>query len=515
MPSREWRNVEQRLVRERHNQERCDDLKVMLKEQGRQAAYGECDARVEAMRRQRAEALERQEKLSDLIYVKSMQEKENRKHLTQFEEQLATQLANKRAQEARHEVVRQRAIAGSEELRILKEKLHAAQINKVRAKQLVEKQERAEIECQREAAMAADIEDRRQEAEEANLREMQQKVLRQQALRKHNQDLMVQKNQEREEAVRQFEQERRLVEEVVARIEQEDRQELAAREGRKKSMREMLMQYQQDNERRRIEEETRQAEEEERIEAFTREKRLREERLAQEKREHDAEKERVYQEMMRQQGQRMKEAEDMERLREDLWREEKEEADRRRELMKARKRLEDKREMLQAYQEHLQREEVRRRHEAAKEQEEKQMLMAKFEEDQRLDQLSAQKRRARMQEYRREVDRQMEERRLLYEAERQKERDELARMKAEEAEEARIVEEERQKLLQQHAGDVRHFPKGALIKDSDYDAVGMERPRQPTPSRSRHNNYMGIPPFAARAENPVAAFRPPVRGAVR
>eukprot|EP00438_Fugacium_kawagutii_P004785 Skav203122 [mRNA] locus=scaffold447:668269:673992:- [translate_table: standard] len=115
------------------------------------------------------------------------------------------------------------------------------------------------------------------------------------------------------------------------------------------------------------------------------------------------------------------------------------------------------------------------------EQEERQQLMARYEEDNRLNQLSDQKRRIKMQEYRRAVDHQMEgggwrqcelqERRKRYEAERQKEREELERMKAEEArqveprkcictllrgaEQARIVEEERQSLLgaEETAGD--------------------------------------------------------------
>eukprot|EP00913_Durusdinium_trenchii_P017038 g16023.t1 len=40
--------VEQRLIRERLQEARCDAINGMLKEQCRQATYAECDVRVEA-----------------------------------------------------------------------------------------------------------------------------------------------------------------------------------------------------------------------------------------------------------------------------------------------------------------------------------------------------------------------------------------------------------------------------------------------------------------------------------
>eukprot|EP00435_Cladocopium_sp_Y103_P051434 s829_g16.t1 len=379
MSSQKWRIYENRLIRERRNEEHCNAIKGMLKEQSRQATYTECNARVEAMRRQRAEALERQERLAGENFLKAEQDKENRKQITEFQERVATQLAKKKAHEARQEAVRRRVVDGSDELRVLKEKLHAAQVNKVWAKQLLEKQERDAREMQKEAVMAAQLQDLRMQSEESDLREMQQKALRMKALQKDNQELLARKNQS-DEALRQFEHDKRLVEEVMAKVQDEDRREMALREERKKSAMEMLMQHREEQDRRRREDELRQAQEEEDIEAYARQKRAWEERLAREKSEQDASRWRVQQEMLRQQNQRYREAQEVERLREDLWREEKEEEDRRKELLKARKILEDKQEMLQAYQEHLEREEIRRKKEIAQEQEERQQLMARYEE---------------------------------------------------------------------------------------------------------------------------------------
>jgi len=508
MSSQKWRIYENRLVRERRNEERCDELKGMLREQSRQAAFTECDARVEVMRRQRAEALERQDRLAGETFLRSEQEKENKKQIAEFQERVATELGKKKAREARQEVVRRRVIDGSDELRVLKEKLHAAQVNKVWAKQLLEKQERDASEMQQEALMAAQCEELRLASEENDLREMQQKVLKMKALQKDNQELLANKNQ-RDDAWQQFQNDKMLVEEVMAKVQDEDRREFARREEKKKYAMEMLTQHREEQERRRREDELRQAQEEENIEAYARQKRAWEEQLAREKSAQDAERARVQQEMLREQNQRNREAQQLERLREDLWREEKEEEDRRKELMKARKILEDKQEMLQAYQEHLERQEVKRKAEIAKEQEERQRLMVRYEEDNRLNQVSDQKRRIKMQEYRRDVDRQMEERRRQYEAERQKEREELERMKAEEAEQARIVEEERQSLLKMHAHDARHFPKGALMKESDFEAVGLAKPYRPPPRPTQSNN-LGIPPYPVRQFAP-STFQPPSR----
>lgn len=482
----------------------------MLKEQNLHAVHGESAVHVEALRRQRMQLDERQERLFDVLYVKAEQEKENRRQIAEFEELLAEELARRKAQQVRKEVVRQQVCNGSEELRALKEKLQAAQVNKVRARQLMEKQDRERSEQERQGAHDALVEASRLAADRLAMQEQQQKVLASQAMLKENQELLAQKEL-RQEAAQEFEKDKALVEDVVAKIMDEDLRDLAAREQKKKEANRILAEYHQALLDRRREDEKQQVEEDQRIEAYAREKRSREEQVAKEKRELEAERNRVLQELSSKQVRVNREAQEREKLREELWYEEREELERRKEWMKAQKRLEDQQEMLQAYQAHLERQERLRKEEAAKEQEARQALMEQFAEDERVDQMSAQRRRLKMQEYRREVDNQMEARKQQCEAERRKELEELARLRAVEAEHAQIVEEERRRLLKLHAGDARHFPKGALARESDLELVGLPRsaaPERPAVQRQR-DNYLGLAPYPARSRAVSAGARAP------
>eukprot|EP00931_Biecheleriopsis_adriatica_P105421 TRINITY_DN79989_c0_g1_i1.p1 TRINITY_DN79989_c0_g1~~TRINITY_DN79989_c0_g1_i1.p1 ORF type:complete len:758 (+),score=241.13 TRINITY_DN79989_c0_g1_i1:153-2276(+) len=472
----------------------------MLREQNLHTVYGESEARVEALRRQRQEASERRELFTDYCFVQKEQEKERKKQLSELEERLADELERRKAEEVRKEVVRQQIIQGSDEIRALKGKLSAAEANKVRAQQMLEKQAREELEMHREAYLAARVEDARLEAEEAELRLEQEKALVRKEVKVMNEEQIALKERQKEEALREFQKDKVQVDELVARIEEEDKLEMAQRQQKKDEVKRMIMEYQHEQVARRREEEQREAEESERIEAFARKKQEQEERIAKEKREQEEEKQRIQRAMIGQREEVDRQARELEQLRQDLWQEEKEEEERRKELVRARKRLEDQQEMLRDYQASVLKAEKQRQEKVAQEQQTREELLNKYAEDERLEQMSAQKRRMKLQEYKRDVDRQMQIRRQQYEEQRQKERDELERLKAEEALRAQIVEEERQKLLREHGPHVRHhLPKGTFAKEDDFDVVGLEHPGPIDDSqfalRKPRDNYIGIPPY--------------------
>ena len=78
-------------------------------------------------------------------------------------------------------------------------------------------------------------------------------------------------------------------------------------------------------------------------------------------------------------------------------------------------------------------------------------MLAKFAEDDRIEQMNAQKRRMKQLEHRRAVERLLEARRAQYAAEREREAAEFTASRNAEALHQRIVEEERHRLLQEHA----------------------------------------------------------------
>merc|ERR1712216_534983 len=105
----------------------------------------------------------------------------------------------------------------------------------------------------------------------------------------------------------------------------------------------------------------------------------------------------------------------------------------------------------------------------------REQLMAKFAEDDRIEQLNEHKRRMKIQTHKREVERLVKEKHAMYELDRQQEFEENAKGQVEEARRHTIVELERQRLLREHAGDLRDFfPKGVLEHESDVALLGPQ-----------------------------------------
>merc|ERR1712178_468223 len=111
---------------------------------------------------------------------------------------------------------------------------------------------------------------------------------------------------------------------------------------------------------------------------------------------------------------------------------------------------------------------------AALEEEERirQVLLAKFAEDDRIEQLHEHKRRMKVEAHKREAARLVELRREAYEAARDAQRQEEESLRGEESYRQGIIEEERKKLLKDHAIPLRDFlPKGTFATVDDYNFV--------------------------------------------
>merc|ERR1719326_2721997 len=82
--------------------------------------------------------MERRDIFMDYTYVKGAQEQERRGLVAEAEDRVADELARRNAEQERIEQDRRRICDGSEELRVLKQRLHGAKVNKERAQQLLE-----------------------------------------------------------------------------------------------------------------------------------------------------------------------------------------------------------------------------------------------------------------------------------------------------------------------------------------------------------------------------------------
>lgn len=121
------------------------------------------------------------------------------------------------------------------------------------------------------------------------------------------------------------------------------------------------------------------------------------------------------------------------------------------------------------------------RQEAEKEEEDRirQQMLEKFAADDRIEQMNAQKRRMKQAEHKRAVESLLDQRRAAMSQEKQRELDEKQSAEKMEAFRRQIIEEERIKLLREHATKLLgYLPKGVIRDSKDLDALGDDFKKQ-------------------------------------
>lgn len=314
--------VEQRINRTREAERKNGEMRKMLVQHNILAGHGRSEAHVEELRRKRTEAAERRDLFMDYTYVKAAQDQERQTLVSEAEERMADELARRNAEQERVDQNRRRICDGSEELRGLKERLHAAKVNKERAQQLLE------IEVRKEKQRRLDhMVDEHMENERLELVELEHKVeidkMKQRArVKQINQQQIATKEAQRADAHAEYMKEKFQVQELVDKITREDAAELADKEQKRRESREMLLRFQHEQAERQEAQEQAEIDESNRIAKFAADKADREERLARDKEQAEKEKERILLAIIEAAELRNKEAEELEYLRNELHEEE-------------------------------------------------------------------------------------------------------------------------------------------------------------------------------------------------
>jgi len=464
--------VERRVVKRREQEQKDNELRRRLTEHNILAGHGTSATRVEDKRRSRSEAAYRRELFMDYQVVKSEQDKARRTQIAEFEEHLADELSRRKAEAHREEMDKRRICDGSEELRQLKERLHMAKVNKERAQQLLEIEMRKETDRVRDHHIAEHMENERLEHVELEIKLNVEKSKQRERVKVINQQQIAMKESQKIEAEQEYLKEKAQVNELVERIAQEDEQESAARAEKQRETRVILQKFMHEQKAQQQAMEQAEIDENDKIEKYAADKRAREEKLAEEAAEKEREKVRILNAMLGNMEARSKEKEELEILRNELHGEELEAKSRRREEMVMRKKLEDREEMKNAYVFQMRMKEEKASKAREEEDAIREQLMVKFAEDDRIEQMNEQKRRMKVQEHKREAERLVALRRDMYEQTRQAERDAEAKLREEEGKRQHVVEEERQRLLKEHAYDLKDFlPKHTLESQQDYEMI--------------------------------------------
>ncbi|KAM6301567.1 meiosis-specific nuclear structural protein 1 [Podargus strigoides] len=439
------------------------------------AAQAEAEERGRRRRAARLRAaLEHERRLAESL----LQAEESRKQKAlqvEQEERLAAELARLNHLRLRDEKMRQQVRENSLELRALESKLKCAYLNKERAAQIAEKEAIEYEEMKREAEIAQKMNEEYErvikEESSAELKRNKEKIMYRQELEKQ----LEQQERKKQDAYKEFLREKLMIDEIIRKIFEEDQMKKQLKLDKMRATQMYIDEFKKEQAiwRRRKEEEM--EEENRKIMEFANFQRQREEDWMAKARDTEEQKQRLQSMIAQNLEKEQQKREELEQIRQELYLEEQEETERKKEMAEIEKRIRQRIDLRQTHEEQLALKKALRQ--AVQEEEEafKQQMLAKFAEDDRIEQINAQKRRMKQLEHRRAVEKLLEDRRKQFIADKERE---LAERQTEERRQENIraiVEEERQKLLKEHASKLLgYLPRGIFKDEDDINMLGEE-----------------------------------------
>ncbi|CAD8118216.1 unnamed protein product [Paramecium sonneborni] len=394
-----------------------------------------------------------------------------------LEDQLARELQKRKVEEEKKRREIERICAESEEIKLLKQKVQTAYVTKERTQQLAEQQLRRIQELKQESEIeAAILEKLKREQEEERNKErfrLQQRLEGKYTLQKQ----MKEHEQLRDEAKEQYIYEKEQVNRVISQLIHEDRKFLEDQAKKKKiAFSDMQIALREKAELiQRIKQKER--EENQKYLDFMKEKDRQAYEIKVKKQEENAAKDKIFQKLKEEEERRRQEAELLTELRFQLYQEQYDAQQRQKDIDEANKREYQKREMQQAEQEARLRKQRQKEEEQQMERDFRDQMMKKFAEDDKLEQLGQQKRRMKEIEHKKEVEKLWQKKLEMYQMEKQRELEQLERKRKEEAYKQQVIEEEKNRILQEHLQQVGEFiPKGLLLKQGDSQFIKQGQP---------------------------------------
>lgn len=269
-------------------------------------------------------------------------------------------------------------------------------------------------------------------------------------------------------AYEDFLKEKLLIDEIVRKIFDEDLREAEDRLKKQKETQEYIEDFKKAREMWKESERLHQAEENRRILEFAKQQETREcDRMAV-RRAEEAAKDEVRNQLAQELAKQNQDREELQQIRDELRWEEDEEMNRRRDMEALEKQILMRVQLQEVEKQQLEIKKAKKRSEKEEDEKFREEMLAKFAEDDRIEQMNAQKRRMKQLEHRRAVEQLIEDRRKQLEAQKKAEMDDIEQERQRQAMRQQIIEEERQKLLKEHATKLLgYMPKGVLRDSKD------------------------------------------------
>lgn len=424
--------------------------------------------RVDDKRESREMARQHQERMLDHQICRSREIREAREKQAEQEENLAHEMERIKLEKMREEKKRQQIRNNSEEIRELESKLRTGYMNRERAAQVAERRALRLEELQREAEIRKIIEN---ETKRAKIAEEQKDVEKYQQSQQYKQDLEHQLEDEqkrKQEAYEEFLKEKLMIDEIVRKIYEEDERNESMRIERMSATKRYIDEFKRTRDEWRRSEKERFEEENKRIMRHAEEQRKREEERAQQQHRDYQAKEAITEALGDKLYADQLKREEREDVHLELLMEEQREAEQKKELAEKEKTFRTRIQMQQDYRQEMEHKIMKQRADRVEEAEFARLMMEKFAADDRLHLMSDQKRRMKQLEYKRAIQKMLAERRAKFDQELVEHRGEFGRWLQAEAARNKIIEEERQRLLKEHATKLLgYLPKNVLETSQD------------------------------------------------
>lgn len=459
----------------------------------------ESEEKTAAKRVFRQQALLNKEREIEENLRRNEMEKVARAEAHEQEMRLANELERLKLEQLKDSKLRQQLRESSYEIRQLESKLREGYVNKERHAQMAEKEahkfdsliEDAEI-------MKRMKEEAERAAYEQGIRDQQRKIENQ----RYKQDIHKQieeKEEAKQKAYEEFLKEKLLIDEIVRKIYEEDQREIERKMLSQKATREYIDEFKKQREAWKQQEVAIMEAENRKIQAYAAEQQRRDNVLKANKKAKEEQVEKLHQKLFDQIEEEAKYREEMEKVREELYLEEQEQAARHKERSEFERRVRQRLELQIEHQEQVKFKAMREEAERVEEEKIKQQMMDKFADDDRIEQMNAQKRRMKQLEHKRQVEQLLEDRRHRLNMEKQRELNERIESDKLENYKKQIIEEERAKLLREHAVKLLgYLPKGVIRDSKDLDVMGDDFKRQ---YQKRQVNFFGDEDQWTQGEN--------------
>jgi hypothetical protein len=427
-------------------------------------------ARVEARRRITQQNLCNQEQQFEDRTREEHYQKRIQSMMNTQNDALAIEMNREKNDEERRAREIQRICEDAPELRDLERALKIAYMNKDRAAQHQEKLALMAAESRRLEAIEDQMEYERQNAQKADALKLlerkklfdEQRIVLQRQI-KEREDLLL-------EAQKQAELDKNMVNEIVAKINQEDQEEFLSRKKRQEETAKMVRDYEEQRMRELEARKRAEKAEEERILEYNRSMDARNEGVAAKKQAKRDEDDRILAKIVEETERKRREDEEFNNLRDMLWEEELEAKKRQDDESRRRAARLMKEEMMKANSQMMENKAYARRAEAEAEARMVELMKKKFAEDEEKERSESRQRREAKMKHMALIEKQRQDRRSMYDAEKMAEAAETAAALEREDYRLRVIREARKRLLEEHAAKLQGFmPNGAFSNQDEFE----------------------------------------------